>query len=198
MYCPIGARSIGWKYLKSVPERLDFAREPLGFGWPGPDCLDALARDPGAQVGVALPREPLLGPVDAQPVLTAAFGASGDADAIGMSTAEDEVDEGGAMATQGSTTVFSAPAAAACSQAMVSTRARPSIAAAVVTTCSRSMVRGKSGKSIPVTRLVRRRNGDEDGHAPMQIPQATQRSVLTATCCANGAPSVRGTRSIAE
>jgi hypothetical protein len=32
----------------------------------------------------------------------------------------------------------------------------------------------------------------------MQMPQATQRSSLTSTSCGKGAPSLRGTRVIAE
>ena len=50
---------------------------------------------------------------------------------------------------------------------------------------------------MPVTRRSLRRNGVEDGQAPMQMPQATQRSAFTSTSCGKGWPSLRGARVIA-
>ncbi len=109
------------------------------------------------------------------------------------------ISEGGTIATHGSTTL---PAAAfppaPCSQASVSTRPAPSSAAAARMTSTRSSASGRSGRSMPVTRSVVRRNGVEEGHDPMQMPQATQRSGLTTTSWEKGRPSLRGTSVIAE
>src|SRR5262245_58149973 len=109
------------------------------------------------------------------------------------------ISDGGAIATQGITTVSPIrPAAAPCSQASTSTRPGPLSPPAVSITRSRNSRREYSGRSMPVFNSSERRNGVDDGQEPTQMPQDTQSDGLTSACVGNGRLSVRPTILIAS